>query len=437
MNSHKTDFATKHRPNCGLGRARRCRGVAIDPRRCSLILALLPAFFLSAASEAAAQKETVLHKFTGNADGAAPNAPLLRDDDGNLYGTATLGGNLNDCDVQGCGTVFKLSKTGEFSTLYAFSGGDDGRYPNGPLVRDAEGNLYGTTSQGGTGGGVVFKVTSSGEETVLYTFGRQAEDGALPMAGLVRDSDGNLYGTTFAGGGNCPGYGCGTVYEVTPSGTERILWRFGHVANDGLNPFYTTLIRDEHGNMYGTTQYGGTNPGPDGTGLGTVFKVSAAGEEKVLYSFTGGTGGSFPYAGLVRDSNGNLYGTDAGYVFEITASGEEKTIYEFQISSGDGYGSIANLLRDANGDLYGTTFQGGTYGGGTVFRVTASGKETMRYSFYTNPSNTYAPRGQWPGGGVIQDAEGDLYGTTTYGGDFNSAYFCQNAGCGVLFELTP
>jgi uncharacterized repeat protein (TIGR03803 family) len=285
-------------------------------------------------SEAAAQKETVLHKFTGNADGAAPNAPLLRDDDGNLYGTATFGGNLNDCDVQGCGTVFKLSKTGELSTLYAFSGGDDGKYPNGPLVRDAEGNLYGTTSQGGTGGGVVFKVTSSGEETVLYTFGRQAEDGALPMAGLVRDSDGNLYGTTFAGGGNCPGYGCGTVYEVTPSGTERILWRFGHVANDGLNPFYTTLIRDEHGNMYGTTQYGGTNPGPEGTGLGTVFKVSAAGEEKVLYSFTGGTGGSFPYAGLVRDSNGNLYGTDAGYVFEITASGEEKTIYEFQISSG-------------------------------------------------------------------------------------------------------
>jgi uncharacterized repeat protein (TIGR03803 family) len=438
MNSHKTHVATNHRANSGLGRARPCRRVGIAPCKCSLILALLPAFFLAGASMATGQSETVLYTFTGHADGATPNAPLLRDDDGNLYGTATFGGNLNDCDDQGCGTVFKLSKNGELTALYAFTGGKDGSLPNGPLVRDAEGNLYGTTQEGGAHGwGVVFKVTPSSKETVLYSFGSQAEDGALPMAGLVRDSAGNLYGTTFAGGGNCPGYGCGTVYEVTPSGAEKILWRFGHLTNDGLNPYYTTLIRDKQGNLYGTTHYGGANPGPDGTGLGTVFKVTSSGEEKVLYSFTGGTDGAFPYAGLAQDAKGNLYGTTGGSVFEITTSGKEKTIYDFQGSSGDGSDSTANLLRDANGDLNGTTFQGGSYDGGTVFRVTSSGKETMLYSFFTTASGLEATDGQWPTGGVIQDAEGNLYGATTYGGNYDSAYMCYSEGCGVLFELTP
>jgi uncharacterized repeat protein (TIGR03803 family) len=404
----------------------------------SLAFAMLQAFLLASAPNLAAQTETVLYTFTGQTDGSLPNAPLVADEDGNLYGTANFGGNLKECDDQGCGTVFELLKSGKFKVLYAFSGGTDGSVPNGPLLRNAQGNLYGTAQEGGAHNqGVVFKITPSGTEIVLYSFGSLADDGSLPMAGLVMDSAGNLYGTTFAGGGNCPGYGCGTVFEVTPSGTEKVLWRFGHVKNDGLNPYYTTLVRDTNGNLYGTTHYGGANPGPDGTGLGTVFVVTSSGEEHVLYSFTSEADGAFPYAGLVQDPEGHLFGTTGGTVFEITAAGEEKTIYQFPGFPGDGYDCTANLLRAANGDLYGTTFQGGTYDGGAVFGLTSSGVEILLYSFYTTGSGLEAVDGQWPTGGLIQDAAGNLYGATTYGGDYDTALLCENEGCGVLFKVTP
>jgi len=214
-------------------------------------------------------KETVLYSFTGTSgDGANPYAGLARDAKGNLYGTTYYGG-LESCNNIGCGVVFKLDTTGKESLLHTFTGTEgDGANPSGGLVRDAKGNLYGTT-RFSAGGGIVFKVDATGKETVLYAFSGHA-DGDEPFNGtLVRDGRGNLYGTTLLGGDlACSlGYGCGTVFQVDTTGKETVLYNFTGTGGDGENPM-AGLVRDTKGNLYGTTAYGGAY------GYGTVFKLT-------------------------------------------------------------------------------------------------------------------------------------------------------------------
>ncbi|MGH9644766.1 MAG: choice-of-anchor tandem repeat GloVer-containing protein, partial [Terriglobales bacterium] len=240
---------------------------------------------------------------------------------------------------------------------------------------DSSGNLYGTTQyRGAYGGGLVFKLTPSGTESVLYNFCAQpgCADGSTPRAGLALDSQGNLYGTTYKGGV----HGDGTVFKLTQSGTETVLYSFCSQSGctDGSNPLATPVL-DASGNVYGTTLKGGAH------GQGTVFEVSQSGAETVLHSFCSLSGckdGSNPEAGVVRDASGNLYGTTyygglkkgRGAVFEVTASGTETVLHSFTANGTDGYNPAAPLILDNKGNLYGTTLKGGAHRGGTVFEVT-------------------------------------------------------------------
>jgi uncharacterized repeat protein (TIGR03803 family) len=295
--------------------------------------------------------ETVLHSFNG-ADGIDPNGGLVRDQEGNLYGTTWHGG------ASGAGTVFKLDTTGTETVLHSFTG-PDGLGPDAGLVLDQEGNLYGTTSQGGSSdAGTVFKLDGTGTETVLHSF--TGLDGAGPFAGLVRDREGNLYGTTSRGGTS----GLGTVFKVDRTGAATVLHSF--IGPDGAGPLFAGLVRDKAGNLYGTTAGGGASGG------GTVFKVDTTGTETVLHSFTGGADGAYPAAGLVLDNAGNLYGTTffgtgGGKVFKLDPAGTETVLHSF--TGADGGGPEASLILDKEGNnLYGTT-DVGTSGDGTVFKL--------------------------------------------------------------------
>jgi uncharacterized repeat protein (TIGR03803 family) len=236
--------------------------------------------------------ETVLYSFGGGTDGAVPSAGLLQATDGNFYGTTTSGG-------AGFGTVFKITPAGAETVLYSFGGGTDGAAPQAGLIQSTDGNFYGSTLSGGANNvGTVFKITLAGTETVLYSFGSGGNDGQSPYGVLVQGTDGNFYGTTITGGTA----GAGTVFKVTPAGVETVLWSFGYVAGDGSNP-YAGLIRGVDGDFYGTASTGGANND------GTIFKITLAGVETVLYSFTGGSDGKFPYGGLIQGTDGNFYGT--------------------------------------------------------------------------------------------------------------------------------
>lgn len=217
-------------------------------------------------------KLSVLHAFAGGADGSSPWSALVRDKAGNLYGTTAEGGSKKNCNGNGCGTVYKIASDGTETVLYAFKGGNDGVGPRGDLVLDKSGNFYGTTASGGGNleGGTVFKLAADGTESVLYRFCSQAScsDGAAPTGGVVSDRKGNLYGTTDYGGANCLPDGCGTVFKLSPNGTETVLHSFGDGSTDGQNPS-AGLIKDSAGNLYGTTLGGGP-----GFGGGTVFEIS-------------------------------------------------------------------------------------------------------------------------------------------------------------------
>jgi len=254
----------------------------------------------------------VLYKFQGTPDGYGPEALLTEDAASNFYGTTVQGGAI------GFGTVFKIDKTGTESVLYSFTGGPDGCFPDQGVVPDSDGNLYGTTSDGGagfcnSGFGTVFKLDTTGKLTVLHTFG--GGDGANPDSHLIFDPQGNLYGTTQNGGASEQCGGCGTVFEVTPqqdgSWLETVLYSFCSLPEcaDGERPRVGPLVRDQAGNLYGTTYFGGTYRNCNGDACGVVFEIDTAGHEQVLHSFTGGVDGALPTAGLIIDASGNLYGT--------------------------------------------------------------------------------------------------------------------------------
>jgi uncharacterized repeat protein (TIGR03803 family) len=340
--------------------------------------------------------ETVLYRFKGGADGAWPVASLIIDSAGNLYGTTSAGGGTGCSDNGfGCGTVFKLSPNGQETVLYRLQGGEDGGAPWGNLIRDPAGNLYGATTIGGgtgcngSGCGTVFRVDSRAKETVLYRF-TGTTDAAFPAVGLIRDAAGNLYGTTAAGGGgNCSdgnfGDGCGTVFKLTRNSDGKWMETLVHVfsGSDGNHPL-GSLLRDRAGNLYGTTRDGGTSTAPSGV----LFEVKPSGKESTLFNFPGylGYGGGNPYGNVVMDSAHNLYGTTSGggnqyagviFKFDLNSS-KETQLYSYPESCGrKGCSPQAGLVRDPAGNLYGTTPYGGdrkcpnSNGGcGLVFKLT-------------------------------------------------------------------
>jgi uncharacterized repeat protein (TIGR03803 family) len=273
--------------------------------------------------------ETVLHSFSLRSDGCWPNA-VIRDARGILFGSTYVGGNTG-CSYSGCGVVFKMDPDGNETVLYRFTGGTDGGGPSGVLVRDAAGNLYGTTAQGGdlacnrgVGCGTVFKLDTAGRETALYSFTQTGGDGAFPDSGLRRDQAGVLYGTTYGGGNPSCGYaGCGTVFKVEANGKETVLHQFTGTPGDGAYPS-ANVVLDSSGSMYGTTQNGGQNGGNCSySGCGVVFKLDTRGKETILHAFTGGADGASPVAGVVLDGAGDVYGTAlgggrGGIVFKLT-----------------------------------------------------------------------------------------------------------------------
>jgi uncharacterized repeat protein (TIGR03803 family) len=370
----------------------------------------------------------------GSLDGANPQAPLILGSDSLLYGTTSTGGG----PLSG-GTVFTMSAGGLETVLYSFCsvGGaqcTDGNSPVAGVIEAADGNFYGTTEIGGIGSGTVFRLTPGGAESVLYSFcgasgsaGCAAGDGALPQAGLIQANDGNFYGTTFLGGM----HNKGTVFQITPAGVETVLHSFSGdngVANstDGAEPI-ADLIQGTDGNLYGTTEFGGADD------LGTVFKITTGGVETQVYSFVRGADGEFPKAGVIQASDGNFYGTThaggttgGGTVYRISATGVETVLYSFNQSSlsTDGFAPLSRLLEGSDGNFYGTTDAGGISDPGTVFKITPDGIETVLYSFNSGNGST---DGTFPQAGLIQDASGNFYGTT-YNGGLNAL--------GSVFKLT-
>lgn len=279
-------------------------------------------------------KEKVLYNFGGCIcyRPRGPEGALLMDASGDLYGATVLGGvegHGGACEYYGCGTIFKFDTAGKRQVLYAFKGGADGAYPSGPLLQDADGNLYGTALNGGDlscpqfpmlGCGTIFKLAKDGKFTVLYTF-TGGPDGAGPQPGLITDKDGNFYGAADVGGNNSCPYGCGTLFRLSKNGKFTVLYTFLD-GTDGAGGYPNGgLVRDPKGNLYGTTP-GGTTNSLDGT----VFKLNKAGVMTLLHIFTGGIDGGKPLSGVIRDDAGHLYGTTytsagfngAGVVFEVT-----------------------------------------------------------------------------------------------------------------------
>jgi uncharacterized repeat protein (TIGR03803 family) len=373
-------------------------------RRLCLVLPVLAlgfaakvAFAQPDEADAGNVKFTVLHSFcsqSGCADGVNPAASVFQAANGDLYGT-TDGGGAN-----GSGTLFRVSPSGTLATLYSFCAQalcQDGAYPASALVQATNGDLYGTTPNSGPncaphGCGTVFKMTPSGELTTLHNFCSQAScpDGNNPIDGLVQAANGDLYGTTASGGAS----NFGTIFKITPGGTLTTIYSFCSQAAcaDGTTPF-GTLLQASDGNLYGTTPFGGISNGICANGqCGTIFKITPSGKLTTLYSFCSQPGcadGSNPWVGLVQAAKGDLYGTTAfeganssvcsgacGTVFKVTPSGTLTTLYSFcsQAGCADGNNPQGALVQAASGNLYGTTARGGedncpgSGGCGTIFR---------------------------------------------------------------------
>ncbi len=388
----------------------------------------------AAARVTSTQSFQVLHTFTDGRDGAEPNSGLLFDG-GKFYATTYRGGDRNDG-----GTIYTLTPTGEYSIVHRFV--QDAPFgqranPDAGLVSDPLGNFYGTTLEGGPlHKGTVYEFSASGRLIILHTF-KGGADGEFPYASLVRDSSGNLFGTTEAGGNSlCEGGGCGTVFKIDAANRESVLYAFTGGAADGNDP-YGGVVRDQQGNLYGTTMGGGTLDCV-GEGCGIVFKIDASGHETILHRFTEGPDGGHPAGTLLQGSGRIFYGTtdsggkvDAGgTIFKIDTTGKETVLYNF-IGGSDGAGPFGGLIRDAAGNLFGTTeFGGGSVkcssGCGTIFKLDSGGNEAVLYRF------TGKKDGAYPLSGVIMDAAGYLYGTASQGGDLRCA---NGLGCGVAFKL--
>jgi uncharacterized repeat protein (TIGR03803 family) len=403
---------------------------------CSILL-----FCVATATVSSAQvKLTTLVNFNGS-NGGSPSMVLTQGANGSFYGTTEYGGiNNNNFCTSGCGTFFKMAPTGTLKALYNFCsqvGCTDGTYPVGSLVQAPNGDFYGTTEGGGAyGGGTVFKISPSGDLTTLYSFCALADcaDGEEPVAGLVQAKNGSFYGTTRVGGA----YAGGTVFKISPAGELSTLYSFrGPVDSaDGSAPV-GELVQATNGNFYGETEDGGVNY------QGTIFEITPGGEETALYSFCAlpeCTDGSAPYGGLIQAANGDFYGTTleggshcaagCGTIFKITSAGALTTLYNFCAVGlcADGRQPHAGLVQGTDGNFYGTTYYGGANnscaaGCGTVFEITPAGTLTTLYSFC---ALTDCADGDLPGAGLLQATNGTFYGTTAGGGTGND---------GTIFSL--
>jgi uncharacterized repeat protein (TIGR03803 family) len=374
-----------------------------------------------------AQTFTTLYNFDG-ADGQYPYAPLVQGIDGNLYGATASGGPSED------GEIFKMTPSGALTTIY-YGGGTDAA-----LVLVTDGDFYGTTVNGGSsracgsnGCGTVFKITPSGTFATLYGF--DLTDGYAPN-GLVQGADGDFYGTTFIGGA----HHAGTVFKITPGGTLTTLHTFD--VTDGGFP-EGALVQATDGNFYGTTYYGGSNSEClSKYGCGTVFKITPSGTLTTLHSFDE-TDGDGPGAGLVQASDGDLYGTTGGggayydgTVFKITLGGSFTMLHTFDGT--DGADPDAALIQATDGNLYGVTYSGGTNTGGcnevtcgTIFKITLSGTLTTLHDF--NYTDGYDPHA------LVQATDGTFYGSTLYGGTYVTAgtIFSLSVGLKPFVETQP
>lgn len=397
---------------------------------------------LSAIPSSAAPFKTLV-RFDGTF-GAGPSS-LLLGRDGNFYGT-TWGDDG--------GEVFKMTPLGKLTILYHFcslANCADGANPYyGGLLQATNGNFYGTTTAGGTDNrGTVFKITPNGELTTLYSFGTHTNDGAQPNGGLVQDTNGDFYGTTFAGGA----YGEGTVFRISPAGKLTTLHSFcqaGRPCPDGMQPL-AGLAHSPDGNFYGTTSSGGAGTYCGGVQCGTVFKITPAGRFTTLHSFCSQMGcsdGAQPEGALVLGNGRSFYGTTAGAkgtrdtVFRISLRGSLTTLYTFcqQKNCSDGYSPMAGLMQGLDGDFYGTTAFGGIdrghfcrvqVGCGTAFKITARGKLTTLHRFCAG--GYPCPDGYSPAAVLVQASDGAFYGSTSAGG-----INCDGGQtCGTVFKIHP
>jgi uncharacterized repeat protein (TIGR03803 family) len=384
-------------------------------------------FCAAAATGSSGQTFTTLVSFDGT-NGSSPVASVTQGTDGDLYGTTAMGGT-NCGTAADCGTAFKVTPDGSLTTLYNFcsqTGCSDGRQPGAPMVLAKDGNFYGTTTFGGVDGndGTIFKLTSTGRLRTIYKFCLQTNcpDGLFPYSGLLQAADGNFYGTTTGGGDlNCS---CGTVFKITSTGKLITLHTFH--SPDGAMPF-AGLIQGTGGNLYGTTRYGGAN------GEGTVFRITPRGVLTILYSFCAQTNcvdGSTPSDTMVQTADGTLYGVTSGggtigfgTVFAMTSGGHLMTLHSFDSNDGafpDG------LMQATDGKLYGTTVMGGDYNDGTIFQITARGNLTVLHRFNGND-------GRYPSG-LFQATNGSFYGTTNEGGASNGTVYSLSVGLGPFVK---
>jgi len=389
---------------------------------------------------------------------------LVEGDDGNFYGTTYMGGLnyilVGQPSLYGCGTLFRVTPGGTFTSLYSF--GDiqdevghtlDGCKPLGNLLKGADGALYGTTLGGGAlytdpqdpysnkADGTIFQITTNGAFASLWFFGHDlawnttyncwtSTDGMEPFAGVVQGRDCNFYGTTHI----CGACGQGTVFQLTPGGTLTTLHSFtddlltGGMNSDGAGPF-SELVEGNDGCFYGTTYWGGAN------GYGTIFRITSDGTFTTLFSFNNGPAGYATIAPLVMGSDGNLYGTTTygdypcrGAIFRITTNGDLTVLHSFQYVGGDPSG----LIQSSDGNFYGTTQAGGNCVGGfdmgTIFRITTNGTYTTLYAFS-------GPDGDWPQGALVQAKDGSFYGTTSYGGPGFDPLHSVMSGYGTIFRF--
>jgi len=412
--------------------------------------------FWAAAIALPAQTFTKLHAFQGT-DGESPNAGMVQATNGDLYGTTSLGGE-SDNDA---GTIYKISTSGRFTSLYSFcsqTGCPDGENPFSVLVQGGNGDFYGTTEYGGAGNtcvgnqgcGTAFKISPSGQFTSLYSFCTQGTctDGEFPAGGLAVASNGSLYGVTLTGGGTvgCPvgvgGGGCGTVYKITPAGRLSTVYNFCSQSEcvDGVGPD-AALLLGRDGNFYGTTSGGGD------AGHGVAFKITPQGSLTVLYSFCSLSNcmdGLGPEAKLAQGSDGNFYGSttgggahSAGTLFQLTPTGVLTTLYNFCSLSGCSDGSLASpLIQATDGNFYAVTQTGGvSTGEGTIFKITSGGVFTTLYEFCLRNG---CPDGVHPLAGLVQDTNGALYGATSAGGIPGvGTIFSFDVGLGPFVETEP
>lgn len=354
---------------------------------------------------------TTLVSFTGPNGNQPFQENLVQGVDGNLYGTTTYGGTLNQ------GTIFVMTPGGTLTTIYNFAGTPDGANPYTGLVLGSDGKFYGTTAEGGASDlGTVFSLTAAGSLTILHNF--SGKDGELPYGALVEGVDGDYYGTTQFGGTIGSGYG--TVFKITPTGTFTTLHSFNNTT-DGYEPFAGITLTST-GEFYGTTA------GGPGSGFGTVFKINSKGVYTLLHSFVDSDGWE-PEGVLLEATSGKIYGTTVrggaeglGEVFTTTTGGAFTLLHSFA-SVTEGYEPVAGLIQASDGNFYGTTFSGGTFDQGNIFEMNSGGTPATVHSFSGGDGGT---DGSEPFGGLVQHTSGVLFGTTSG---------VSSGGLGTVFSL--